>query len=89
MAAWRLFTAAGDTVYAKKALLAADRGVRFQLGTQIQEETAMYFPSPGKVLGGFAKSLDNHEIQIDNVQHNVSAILALFRAYSPGREIRP
>jgi hypothetical protein len=89
MAAWNLFTAAGDTVYAKKSMLAADLSVRFQLGTQIKEETAMYFPSPGKVLGGFAKSLDDHEIQIDNVQHNVSAILALLNVYSSGQEIQP
>lgn len=89
MAAWNLFTAVGDTVYAKKSLLAADLGVRFQLGTQIQEATAMYFPSPRRVLGGFTKSLDDHEIQIDNVQHNVSAILALLRVYSSGQEIRP
>jgi hypothetical protein len=89
MAAWRLFSEAGDTIYAKKALLAADRGVRFQLATQIREETAMYFPVPRKVLGGFAKSFDDHEIQIDNVQHNVSAILALLNAYSSGREMWP
>ena len=84
MAAWRLFTAAGDPVYAQKALQAADLGVRYQLATQIREETAMYFPAPQKVLGGFAKSFDDHEIQIDNVQHNVSAILALLNARMSG-----
>ena len=89
MAAWRLFTAAGDVPYAQKALRAAELGVRFQLGTQIREETAMYFPVPPKALGGFGRSLDDRKIQIDNVQHNVSAILALLKARGMGRGASP
>ncbi len=86
MAAWELFSAAGETHYAQKALMAAELGVRFQLATQVREEMAMYFPAPARVLGGFFMSFDNHEIQIDNVQHNVSGILMLLKAYRSAKE---
>ncbi len=54
-------------------------GVRFQLGTQLGPESVLYLPAPQRALGGFRRSLDNYEIRIDYVQHNISALLLLRR----------
>ena len=50
---------------------------RFQLATQIREESMMYLGNPTRALGGFRGAFDNYEIRIDYVQHNISALLGL------------
>ena len=50
---------------------------RFQLATQIRDENTMYLRTPSRALGGFRGALDNYEIRIDFVQHNISAFLGL------------
>ncbi len=54
-------------------------GVRFQLKTQFRPESVLYLPDPRRTLGGFRRGLDNYEIRIDYVQHNISALLLLRR----------
>jgi hypothetical protein len=53
------------------------QATRFQLATQVREENTMYLRNPGRALGGFRGALDNYEIRIDYVQHNISALLGL------------
>ena len=49
----------------------------FQMRTQVTPWSALYLPRPDLALGGFRRSLQNFEIRIDYVQHNVSALLGL------------
>jgi hypothetical protein len=53
--------------------------VGFQLHTQFQPESVMYFDVPQRSLGAFHRALDHYEIRIDYVQHNISALLGLRR----------
>ena len=76
-AAYPMLLEAGRTDEAKAAMEALRAAVRFQLGTQFDEVTSLYLPERVRVLGGFRRSLDNYEIRIDYVQHNISALLAL------------
>lgn len=57
---------------------AIELGVRFELQTQYRPEQAMYLANPQRVLGGFHGNLEDPEIRIDYVQHNVSAMLRLY-----------
>ena len=62
------------------AILEAVRlGVGFQLRTQIVAPTAINLPRPDRALGGFHNTLDDYEVRIDYVQHNISSLLALAR----------
>ena len=58
---------------------AAVLGISFQLQTQFRPESVLYLKDPERSLGGFHRSLTNFEIRIDYVQHNISALLALYR----------
>ena len=58
-------------------LNAIEGGVSFQLRTQIGPWLGLYYPNSRQSLGGFRESLSSHEIRIDYVQHNISAILGL------------
>jgi hypothetical protein len=51
----------------------------FERRTQLTRENALYLRRPDLALGGFRRSLDNWEVRIDYVQHNVSALLGLRR----------
>jgi hypothetical protein len=66
--------AAGD---AESILDALRLGVEFQLRTQLGGATAIHMPQPGRALGGFHEALDDYEVRIDYVQHNISSLLAL------------
>ncbi len=76
-AAYQLERDFGDPEKAQEILEAIKLGVRFQLQTQFRPESAIYLPNPQRVLGGFRRSLENYEIRIDYVQHNISSLLAL------------
>lgn len=71
------------------AILEAIRlGIGFQLRTQIVPATAIDLPQPGRALGGFHNTLDDYEVRIDYVQHNISSLLALARILPAGRPPR-
>jgi hypothetical protein len=70
--------AEGDSE-AERILDALRLGIGFQLRTQFVPATAIYLPEPGRALGGFHNTLDDSEIRIDYVQHNISSLLALAR----------
>ncbi|MBN1565239.1 MAG: hypothetical protein JXA10_15445, partial [Anaerolineae bacterium] len=60
---------------ADQILETLEYGIGFQLQTQFQPESAMYLADPQRVLGAFHRDLDNFEIRIDYVQHNISSLL--------------
>lgn len=61
----------------RRYLEALERAAAFQLRTQLRDESVLYLPRPDRSRGGFRRSLDNWEVRIDYVQHNVSALLGL------------
>ncbi|MDY7095563.1 MAG: hypothetical protein SX243_21515 [Acidobacteriota bacterium] len=61
----------------RRYLEALERSAAFQLRTQLRDESVLYLPRPDRSLGGFRRSLDDWEVRIDYVQHNVSALLGL------------
>ena len=79
IAAYRLAMDYGSKSEAETIMEAIRRGIAFQLGTQFREEKALYMKNPGKCLGGFSRDLTDLSIRIDYVQHNISALLGLYR----------
>ncbi|MGI8925115.1 MAG: hypothetical protein ACR2HN_00545 [Tepidiformaceae bacterium] len=75
-AALRIFRRAGDKEYERKALQALERGIEFQLRTQMTAAKADELHADAASIGGFHESLDEYGIRIDYVQHNLSALLA-------------
>jgi len=82
LAAYRVTRDYGTKAQSERILRAARNSIAFQLGTQFQPESAMYFSDPQRILGGFHQSLTDFEIRNDYVQHNISSILALYRSLS-------
>lgn len=78
-AAYPLLQRAGRGEAAAAALEAMRYAVQFQLRTRFDEVSSLYLPTRSKARGGFRRSLENYEIRIDYVQHNISALLALRR----------
>ena len=76
-AAYLLQRDVGAKKEAARLLEGLDLGVRFQLQTQFRPESVLYVPDPRRTLGGFRRSLDNYEVRIDYVQHNISSLLLL------------
>lgn len=76
VAAHALFVRAGDPAYATRAQEVIDRAVPFLLRTQVTSERAQNLGLNAEgALGGFTESLEEYNIRIDYVQHNISALL--------------
>ena len=67
----------GDPARAVRLLAAIRLTARFQLQTQFRAESVIYLPDPQRAIGGFHGSLTNFRIRIDDVQHNISALLGV------------
>ena len=78
-ATYRLAQDYGHADQADEILRAIRLGISFQLRTQFRPESALYLHDPQRALGGFHRSLTDYEIRIDYVQHNISALLGLYR----------
>lgn len=79
MAAYLLARDHGERGEAARILEAATLSVGFQLQCLYRPETAMYFADPQRILGGFRESLTSPNIRIDFCQHNLLALLYLYR----------
>ena len=79
LAAYQLARDFGRQGRAQATLEAIGLGISFQLQTQFQPESVLYLEDPERALGGFRRSLTDFEIRIDYVQHNISALVALYR----------
>ncbi len=75
-AAWSMMGRVGDRKTMTRIEAAVRLGIRFQLQTQASPELNMFLAEPAPTLGGFRRGLDEYEIRIDYVQHNISALLA-------------
>lgn len=75
VAAYNLFTRIGETKYAEKAFQSLTHGIAFTLRTQFTGEKITALQANPKGVGGFHRSLNNYNIRIDYVQHNISALL--------------
>lgn len=78
-AVYLLFTQAGDEQYATLAKDVMEKGLEFQLRTQFSGRQLAQLGGDTKATGGFHESLDEYDIRIDYVQHNISALLAFER----------
>jgi len=81
-AAYHLANDYGYTQESDEFLKSIKLCASFQLRTQFTPESAFYLKNPHMALGGFRKSLTDYEIRIDYVQHNISALLALYKILS-------
>jgi hypothetical protein len=72
----------GDPALAEAIFEGLLLGVRFQLQLQLGPDSALYLPDPARCQGGFRRSLVDHEIRIDYVQHNLSSLLGVARHLS-------
>jgi hypothetical protein len=79
VATWHLATDFGYHKEANHILNTLVKATAYQLRGQYGPESAMYFRRPYKALGGFRNSITGYSIQIDYVQHNLSALLGLHR----------
>lgn len=57
-------------------------GLVFQLQTQLQPESCVYFLKPERALGAIPRSLTNFEVRIDYSQHFISAALGARRLFT-------
>lgn len=76
-AAARLLARLGDERGAARCVSELLVGVRAMLRRQIGAEEARSLPRPDRSLGGFLSGRRVPEVRIDDVQHNLSGILAL------------
>jgi hypothetical protein len=79
LAAYNLAKDHGHEAEAKAMLPVIIRAIQFELQNQYYIENAMYALRPDICLGAFRKHLTSYTIRIDYVQHNLTAVLALYR----------
>ncbi|MBI2618015.1 hypothetical protein HYW58_01015 [Candidatus Kaiserbacteria bacterium] len=87
IAAYNLFFRVNETGYAEKALESIKQGVDFALRTQFTPEKIMVLKANPKGTGGFHRSLDNYNVRIDYVQHNISALIGFNRILKTAENI--
>ncbi len=78
-AAYRLFQKSGRTDRLTDTYDALERGIAFELSTQITKNKVRILDLPARAQGGFGESLTELSVRIDYVQHNISALLAFER----------
>ncbi len=75
-----LYALAGKTDRPTDEWLKASKAIaQFQCRLQVDFVSGMFLKHPDKAYGGFFDSFINPEIRIDYVQHNISALLGLWR----------
>ncbi len=78
-AAYKIFMRSGDLAYAMITKDAMKAGIDFTLRTQFTSQKVREIGAPRETIGGFHETLDEYDIRIDYVQHNISALLAFDR----------
>ncbi len=78
-AAYYIFKRNGDDLYAAAARFAMESAAVFQIKTQFTGQKLRELNAARAGFGGFHESLDEYDIRIDYVQHNISALVALDR----------
>lgn len=84
--AFSLAREVGDDARAEAYRIAILRGLRSVLQLQFQDETDMFFVPEGfrkYVRGGVRTTVYDSTIRVDNVQHNLMAMMKVLRAFAP------
>ena len=82
--AYRLAVAVGDEARAERYRLAIRRGLRNVMQLQFQDEIDLYYTEePARVRGGVRTELYDNVIRVDNVQHNLLAVLKILETFAP------
>lgn len=84
--AFRIAREAGDAKRAESYRIAILRGLRDVLQLQFADDTDMFYVPPGFrkfVAGGIRTTEYDNVIRIDNVQHNLMAMLNVLQAFRP------
>jgi hypothetical protein len=79
VAAWRLADAMDDHQNESRYANGARRTVQFLMRVQHTEESSAAFPNPGRVIGSWGQDAVKPYVRMDFVQHNVSALLGVWR----------
>lgn len=74
-AAGHLARFADDKRETDRYRVATFRTAEYLMKAQYTEANTKVFPTPSRAIGGWAARLTNHEIRIDQVQHNMSALI--------------
>ncbi|MBZ0271182.1 hypothetical protein K8I61_04045 [bacterium] len=77
----RLARFAGETERAERYATAAAQAANVLLRSQYNTVNSMFFPAPEKAPGGFMGGYHDPPIQIDYVQHNISALSGVWRDF--------
>ncbi|MDP8925149.1 MAG: hypothetical protein M3O34_20075 [Chloroflexota bacterium] len=78
VAAWGLAGFRGDQDAAARFATGARRNVQFQMRVQHTAENTGQFPRPDRVIGGWGQNATRPYVQIDYVQHNISALIGVW-----------
>lgn len=84
--AFRLARESGDTKRAETYRIAILRGLREVLQLQFADDVDMFYVPPGFrkfVAGGIRTTEYDNVIRVDNVQHNLMAMLNMLQAFRP------
>ena len=79
LAAHKLFEDHGTKEEAQQALEMIHLAINFELQTQFRTESSMLLDRPPSAVGAFHRGMTHYEIRNDYVQHNISALLELYR----------
>ncbi|MCK6500927.1 MAG: hypothetical protein L6Q38_15730, partial [Nitrospira sp.] len=87
--AWRLARECGDAVRQERYRAALIRGLRSVLQLTFTDEVDLFYVSRREpVLGGVRTTVYDNTIRVDNVQHNLMAILNILE-HLPPDDFRP
>jgi len=75
VAAWGLAGFRGDPEAVARFATGARRNVQFQMRVQHTAENTGQFPQPDRLIGGWGQNATRPHVQIDYVQHNISALI--------------
>lgn len=82
--AFRMARQLGDEKRAELYRVCILRGMRSVLQLQFVDDVDMYYISKrDRVAGGMRTTVYNNEIRVDNVQHNLMALLKIIRWFEP------
>lgn len=82
--AYRLAVAVGDSGRADQYRLAIRRGLRSVMQLQFADDIDLYYISRRELaLGGIRTTVYDNEIRVDNVQHNLLAVLKILETFTP------